>query len=147
MLILQLCREDKHNSAAFDDVYDYATEAFPEAETIVADSARKTPHICNEYYDCILCPEHQVLSCRTTGRDEDREYRSDSKICANCPTRHLCTRSKDCVKTVWRHVWRDYEDLADDVRYTPKYQELYKQRKEKHAMRYTKYRGLARASN
>ena len=48
--------------------------------------------------------------------------------------------------------------MADDVRYTPKYQELYKRRKEtiervfadakeKHAMRYTQYRGLAQVSN
>ncbi|MBM6978085.1 transposase, partial [Intestinimonas butyriciproducens] len=72
--------------------------------------------------------------------------------------RHLCTHSKDCVKTVQRHIWKDYEDLADDVRYTPKYQKLYKRRKEtiervfadakeKHAMRYTQYRGLAQVSN
>ncbi len=42
----------------------------------------------------------------------------------------LCTHSKDCVKTVQRHIWKDYEELADDARYTPKYQDLYKQRKE-----------------
>ena len=37
-------------------------------------------------------------------RDGYREYKSDAKICANCPTRELCTRSKDCVKTVQRHI-------------------------------------------
>ena len=68
------------------------------------------------------------------------------------------THSKNCVKTVQRHVWKDYEDLADDARYTPKYQKLYKRRKEtiervfadakeKHAMRYTQYRGLAQVTN
>ena len=47
--------------------------------------------------------------------------------------------------------------MADDVRYTPKYRELYKRRKEtiervfadakeKHAMRYTQYRGLAQVT-
>ena len=61
-------------------------------------------------------------------------------------------------QTVQRHIWKDYEDLADDVRYTPKYQRLYKRRKEtiervfadakeKHAMRYTQYRGLAQVPN
>ncbi|MEE1284339.1 MAG: transposase, partial [Acutalibacteraceae bacterium] len=55
-------------------------------------------------------------------------------------------------------IWKDYEELADDARYTPKYADLYKQRKEtiervfadakeKHAMRYTPYRGLAQVSN
>lgn len=55
------------------------------------------------------------------------------------------------------HIWKDYEDLADDARYVPEYQTLYKRRKEtiervfadakeKHAMRYTQYRGLAQVT-
>ena len=54
-------------------------------------------------------------------------------------------------------IWKNYEKLADDARYTPKYQELYAKRKEtiervfadakeKHGMRYTLYRGLAQVS-
>ena len=85
-----------------------------------------------------------------TNRDGYRKYSSDPKICAQCPTRHLCTRSKNCVKTVLRHIWKDYEELADDARYTPEYQELYAKRKEtiervfadakgKHGMHYTLY--------
>ena len=178
-----------HDSVAFDEVYDKVTERFPEVETVVADSAYKTPHICkkvfrdkrvlstaykrpqtmkgghewwkyvyDEFYDCVICPEFQILHYSTTNRDGYREYKSDAKICANCPTRELCTRSKDCVKTVQRHIWKNYEDLADDARYTPKYSDLYKQRKEtierifadakeKHAMRYTQYRGLAQVTN
>ena len=177
-----------HDSVAFDDVYDKVTQAFPEIQTTVADSAYKTPHICkkvfdggrvlstaykrpmtmkgghewwkyvyDEYCDCIICPEYQPLSYRTTDREGYREYRSAPKICAQCPTRHLCTRSKNCVKTVRRHIWKDYEELADDARYTPGYQELYAKRKEtiervfadakeKHGMRYTLYRGLAQVS-
>ena len=57
-----------------------------------------------------------------------------------------------------RHIWKEYEELANDARYTPKYRELYKRRKEtiervfadakeKHAMRYTQYRGLAQVTN
>ena len=178
-----------HDSVAFDEVYDNVTERFPQIETVVADSAYKTPHICkkvfadgrvlstaykrpqtmkgghewwkyiyDEYYDCIICPEYQALTYRTTNRDGYREYRSDPKICENCPTIELCTHAKDFVKTVQRHIWKDYEGLADDARYTPKYRELYKRRKEtiervfadakeKHAMRYTQYRGLAQVTN
>ncbi len=33
-----------HDSAAFDEVYDKVAERFPEMETVVADSAYKTPH-------------------------------------------------------------------------------------------------------
>ena len=62
------------------------------------------------------------------------------------------------MKTVQRHIWKDYEELDDDARYTPKYKDLYAKReetiervfadaKEKHAMRYTHYRGLAQVSN
>jgi len=62
------------------------------------------------------------------------------------------------VKTVLRHIWKDYEELADDARYTPKYKDLYARRKEtiervfadakeKHGMRYTLYRGLVQVSN
>ncbi len=36
---------------AFDEVYDRVTEAFPEVETIVADSAYKTPHICKKVFE------------------------------------------------------------------------------------------------
>ena len=56
-----------------------------------------------------------------------------------------------------RYIWKDYEDLAEDARYTPEYQTLYKHRKEmierdfadakeKHAMRYTQCRGLAQVT-
>ena len=52
-----------------------------------------------------------------------------------------------------RHIWKEYEDLAEDARYTPFYARMYKLRKEtiervfadakeKHAMRYTTLRGL-----
>ena len=65
------------------------------------------------------------MSYHTNNRDGYREYCSDPKFCAQCPTRQLCTRSKNCMKTVLRHIWKDYEDLADDTRYTLEYQELY----------------------
>ena len=138
-----------HDSVAFDEVYDKVTKTFPETETIVADSAYKTPHICkkvfddgrvlstaykrpqtmkgghewwkyvyDEFYDCVICPEYQILKYATTNRDGYREYKSDPKICTNCPSRELCTHSKDCVKTVQRHIWKDYEELADEVFYT-----------------------------
>ena len=98
------------------------------------------------------------MNYSTTNRDGYREYKSNPKICINSPTRELCTRSKDCVKTVQRHIWKGYEELANEARYTPKYRDLYKQRKEtiervfadakeKHAMRYTQYRGLAQVTN
>ena len=71
--------------------------------------------------------------------------------------KELYTHFKSCVKTDLRHVWKDYEELADDARYTPEYKNLYAKRKEtiervfagtkeKHGMRYTLYRGLTQVS-
>lgn len=110
-------------------------------------------YVYDEYYDCIICPEYQVLNYSTTNRDGYREYKSAPKIGANCPTREKCTKSPNCVKTVMRHIWKDYEELAEDAQYTPFYARIYKLRKEtiervfadtkeNHAMRYTTLRGL-----
>jgi len=115
----------------------------------------KYEYVYDEYYDCVICPENQILKYSTTNRDGYREYKSDSKICANCPSRHKCTESKNCVKVVTRHVWEDYMEMAEDVRHSPEGKELYSLRsqtiervfadaKEKHFMRYTYYRGLAK---
>ena len=57
-----------------------------------------------------------------------------------------------------RHIWQDYVEMAEHVRYMPVYKELYRLRKEKiervfadakerHDMRYTQYRGLAQVTN
>ena len=40
-----------HDSVAFDDVYDKVTVRFPEVETVVADSAYKTQHICKKVFE------------------------------------------------------------------------------------------------
>jgi IS5 family transposase len=115
-------------------------------------------YVYDEHYDCIICPEYKVLHYATTNREGYREYRSRSYICEKCPTRARCTENAKCEKTVTRHIWQNYVELAEDVRHTPKYKELYEKRKqtiervfadakEKYAMRYTPYRGLAQVSN
>ena len=112
----------------------------------------------DEYFDCVICPEYQILKYSTTNRDGYREYKSNPHICEYCPTRHLCTESKNCQKTVAKHIWWEYVERAEDIRHTPKYAELYRERKEKiervfadakekHAMRYTPYRGLTAVTN
>ena len=188
VLAVEVTPGNVHDSAAFDDVYDKVVEQFPDVHAFVADSAYKTPHICkkvfsdgrvlstaykrpqtkrghewwkyvyDEHFDCIICPEYQVLKYSTTNRDGYREYKSDPKVCVNCPTRDLCTKNKNCIKTVTRHIWKEYEELADDARYTPIYKRMYKARKEtiervfadakeQHGMRCTRYTGLAQVTN
>jgi len=119
---------------------------------------KKYEYVYDEYYDCYLCPENQVLRYSTTNREGYREYKSDPKICANCPSRAKCTESKNCQKIVTRHVWEEYVELAEDFRHTPDGKASYARRKEtiervfadakeKHAMRYTHIRGLSRVRN
>ena len=115
-------------------------------------------YVYDEYYDCVLCPENNVLKYSTTNRDGYREYKSDPQVCCNCPTRHLCTKNKDCIKTVTRHIWSDYVEMAEEARCKPICKRMYKARKEtiervfadakeQHGMRYTRYTGLAQVRN
>lgn len=118
---------------------------------------RPYEYIYDEFYDCVICPENQILPYRTTNRDGFKEFASDKKICANCPSRAKCTESKDCCKIVEKHIWSQYLELAEDLRHTQKFKALYEKRKEtiervfadakeKHGMRYTQYRGLAQVT-
>lgn len=115
-------------------------------------------YVYDEYYDCVICPEYQILHYSTTSRDGYREYKSDAKTCASCPTRRLCTNSQSCQKVVTQHIWRDFVERAEDIRHSPLGKRTYEQRKEtvervfadakeKHGMRYTQYRGLAAVTN
>ena len=90
----------------------------------------------------------------TTKREDYREYKSREYLCKTYPTRRMCTENAKCEKTVLRHVWQDYVEMAEHVRYIPVYKELYRLRKEKiervfadakekHGMRYTQYRGMS----
>jgi transposase len=110
-------------------------------------------YVYDEYYDCILCPQYQPLAYCTTNRDGYREYKSKPYRCKDCPTRAQCTLSRNYQKTVTRHIWHDYLEQAEDIRHSPLGRETYSLRsqtiervfadaKEKHAMRFTYYRGL-----
>jgi len=119
---------------------------------------KKYEYVYDEYYDCYICPNDQVLKYSTTNRDGYREYKSDPNICCGCSMRMQCTQSKNFTKVVTRHVWQPYVDIAEDIRYTQRGKELYKMRsetiervfadaKEKHGMRYTRYRGLRKVQH
>lgn len=112
-------------------------------------------YVYDEYLDIVICPEYKSLLYRTTNRDGYREYKSLSYQCEKCPTRHLCTESRSCQKTVTRHIWSDYLEEAEDIRHSPEGKESYALRsqtiervfadaKEKYGMRYTPYRGQKR---
>lgn len=114
-------------------------------------------YVYDEYLDIVICPEYRSLKYSTTNREGYREYKSLRYQCEKCPTRGSCTESKNCQKTVTRHIWEDYIEQAEDIRHSPWGKESYKMRsqtiervfadaKEKYGMRYTPYRGLKRVS-
>jgi len=116
---------------------------------------KKYEYVYDEYYDCYICPQNQILEYSTTNRDGYREYKSNFALCQSCPLRQQCTMSAACQKVITRHVWADYLEKAEDIRHTPFGREAYALRretiervfadaKEKHGMRYTRLNGLAK---
>lgn len=114
-------------------------------------------YVYDAYYDCVICPENQILKFSTTNREGYKEFKSDPCVCANCSSRSKCTNSKSHQKTVTKHIWMDFMELVEDYRHTPAIRTLYEKRKEtiercfadakeKHGMRYTLFRGLAQVS-
>lgn len=118
---------------------------------------RTRDFVYDEYYDCYICPNNQVLKYSTTNREGYREYKSNRHICESCPNLQKCTASKNHQKVVTRHIWQDYLDICEDIRLTPEGKDLYSQRKETiercfgtakqhHAMRYTQQVGKEKMS-
>lgn len=115
----------------------------------------KYEYAYDEYYDCYVCPNGQVLKYSTTNREGYREYKSCGKICESCPYLSQCTNSREHVKLVTRHVWEPYMEAAEDIRTTIGIKEMYSHRKEtierifgtakeNHGFRYTQMFGKAR---
>jgi len=116
---------------------------------------KKSEYAYDEYNDCYVCPNDQVLEYSTTNRDGYREYKSCGKVCESCPYLEQCTLSKNHVKLITRHIWEDYMEECEDIRYTEGMKDLYSHRKEtierifgtakeNHGFRYTQMYGKAR---
>ncbi len=114
-------------------------------------------YVYDAFYDCVICPENQVLKYSTTNRDGYKEFKSCPQICEKCPNLAKCTQSKEHQKTVLKHIWMDYMELVEDIRHTVGMRQLYDKRKEtiercfadakeKHGMRYTLVRSLSQVS-
>lgn len=118
---------------------------------------KKHEYVYDEYYDCYICPNNQILKYVTTNRQGYREYRSDSSLCSSCPFLGRCTESKNHTKVITRHVWEEYLEEAEHLRHTDENKAIYAKRKEtiervfadmkeKHGMRWTTLRGIDKLS-
>lgn len=111
----------------------------------------------DEETDRLICPQGQLLRHTTTDKDGKRLYRSTPKVCRGCPCREQCGANAKGQKVIYRHIWQEAMDLAEQLRKTQLAKDIYAMRKqtiervfadakEKHAMRYTHHRGLARVT-
>ena len=107
--------------------------------------------------DCYICPLGGMLRHTTTDRDGKRTYRSIPKECVTCHIKAKCGANEKGQKLYTSHIWQEHLDLVEALRKTERGKELYAKRKEtiervfadakeKHAMRYTHHRGLARVT-
>jgi hypothetical protein len=108
--------------------------------------------------DTFTCPHGGILRHTTTDKEGKRTYRSNVKHCKGCPFKALCGANEKGQKLLTTHIWQEYLDLVEQLRRTERGKEIYALRKEtvervfadakeKHAMRYTHHRGLARVTN
>ena len=108
--------------------------------------------------DQFICPKGNILRHTTTTKEGKRIYRSTPKNCLNCSQREKCGANEKGQKVLQTHIWQYYLDALELLRKTDYGKELYAQRKEtiervfadakeKHAMRYTHRRSLARVTN
>ena len=108
--------------------------------------------------DSFTCPQGETLRHTTTDRDGKRIYRSTPSKCRHCPCRERCGANEKGQKALQTHIWQEYLDIVEALRKTERGKALYAKRKEtiervfadakeKHAMRYTQHRGLARVSS
>jgi transposase len=108
--------------------------------------------------DQYICPQGGILRHTTTSKEGKRIYRSSPKDCKNCPCKALCGANEKGQKMLTTHIWQESLDIVEQLRKTECGKEFYGMRKEtiervfadakeKHAMRYTHHRGLARVTN
>lgn len=116
------------------------------------DMFRKNDFLYDEYFDQYICPNEKTLKVSTLDRNGYRTYLSNKKECKVCPLLSQCTKSEGHQKVIKRHIWQNFLDEAEELRYTIYNKLMYKKRKEtiervfadakeKHGLRWTKLRG------
>lgn len=113
----------------------------------------KRDYVYDAEADVYICPAEQRITYSTTNRQGYREYKSEPSLCQDCPLLMQCTRSRNHVKVITRHVWQDAKERVDAHRKTPAGAKIYARRKETversfadgkqlHGHRYARLRGL-----
>ena len=104
---------------------------------------KKYEYVYDEYYDCYICPNNEILPYHTTDKKGYKKYKSNDENC------------KNCQKVIIRHIWEEYKEQANEFRYTQLWHDNYPLRKEtierifgdckeQHGLRFTRVRGLVK---
>ena len=107
----------------------------------------------NKELDAYVCPMGCILTYCTTDREGYRHYKPTREDCAHCPLRSECTKSKQGLRVITRHIWEEYKEIARANKRTQTGKDLYKARgctversfgdsKELHCFRYARMRGV-----
>ena len=108
--------------------------------------------------DTFTCKHGGILRHTTTDKTGKRTYRTNAKSCKECPFKSKCGANEKGQKILTTHIWQEYLELVEQLRKTERGKAIYAMRKEtiesvfadakeKHAMRYTHHRSLARVTN
>ena len=103
--------------------------------------------------DIYICPNNEELAYSTVTKEGYKIYKSNPEKCLNCPLRDQCTKSKNNQKSISRHVWQEYVEETNELRYTQTWKDIYPSRKEtierifgdckeNMCLRFTRVRGL-----
>ena len=117
------------------------------------DLINKKEFIYDKEKDIYICPNNEELPYSTVTKEGYKIYKSNPEKCLNCPLREQCTKSKNNQKTISRHVWQEYVEATNELRYTQTWKEIYPLRKEtierifgdckeNMCLRFTRVRGL-----
>lgn len=117
---------------------------------------KKYEYVYDEYYDCYICPNNEILEYSTTDKNGYKLYKSKPEKCEKCPLKKQCTKSKNNQKVITRHIWEEYKEQMNENRYTQNWKDNYPLRKEtvertfgdckeQMGLRYTRYRGLQKS--
>ena len=107
--------------------------------------------------DSFTCPEDMNCGIRPQAKKGNGLTAAHPKSAKTVPAELFVAQIEDGQRILTTHIWQEYLDLVEHLRKTEHGKELYAMRKEtiervfadakeKHAMRYTHHRGLARVS-
>lgn len=94
------------------------------------DLMNKKEYTYNKEKDIYICPKGETLQYSTVTKEGYKIYKSNIEKCMKCPLKEQCTKSQINQKSISRHVWQEYVDYTNELRYTEVWKENYPLRKE-----------------